>query len=539
MVKEIVKTWIAPHRFMHSAVSHTYDNARSLPVLVRRMVRDAADNRHRSSVSAELLRQRSLVGRVRHILLVTRSYPPLNVVSSLRTYQWAKYWLREDVRVTVLTTRKHWFYGPCDSELPPLPGVRVVEVEFLPALAIRIMERLRPSESVEAPRRGVRAGRSRLIRVKSWLRRLRSSSRWWPGFEFYDLWTFWAMRAGRRIIATDPVDVVVSSFGPPACHQIGSRLKRRFPDLLWVADYRDPWTFHDGFDRRGLSRLVERRRERAVVARHADLLLAVSERLAEQARRFVAQPVLVVENGFDPEEVASSPTGPARPPETVHRAWAPVTIVYTGTLHLGSQDPTPLLRALRQLGETSMAARERLRILCFGERQAGLQDLIEREGVADRTRLVGYVDRPTARWAQRHAAALLLVENQASAARGVLRAKMFEYMQAGRPILGIGFDRDTEVGRIITEARLGRVCGADPGVIEEALRQLAIDGNVDGFAPEPTVVARFRRDLQARRLLAAMDGLSACGSVDLPAGASAPAQVRTHVRQARDVGAAR
>jgi hypothetical protein len=89
----------------------------------------------------------------------------------------------------------------------------------------------------------------------------------------------------------------------------------------------------------------------------------------------------------------------------------------------------------------------------------------------------------------------------------MLRAKMFEYMQAGRPILGVGFDRDTEVGRILTEARLGRVCGADPDSIQEALMQLAINGEVDGFAPDPTVLARFRRDHQARRLLAAMDEL--------------------------------
>jgi hypothetical protein len=117
-----------------------------------------------------------------------------------------------------------------------------------------------------------------------------------------------------------------------------------------VADYRDLWTFHDGFHLRGLSRLVVRRRERAVVGRHADLLLAVSERLAEQTRPFVTQPVMVVGNGFDREEKPSQPCL-APPPETVRKAWAPITFVYTGSLTLGYQDPAPLLRALRQLGE--------------------------------------------------------------------------------------------------------------------------------------------------------------------------------------------
>lgn len=469
--------------------------------------------------------------RVRHILLVTRSYPPLNVVSSLRVYQWAKYWSREHVRVTVLTTRKHWFHGPCDGDLSPLPGVRVVEVEFLPALAIRLAERLRPAPpQAGAQRRTPASGSGRLIRIKSWLRRLRLSGQWLPTIEFYDLWTFWAVRAGRRIVATEPVDVIVSSFGPPACHRIASRLKRRFPNLLWVADYRDPWTFHDGFHLRGLKGLVERRRERAVVARHADLVVTVSKPLAEQTRRFVAQPVMVIENGFDPEDDTAMPKV-EQVPQAIREAWAPVTLVYTGTLHLAYQDPTPLLRALRQLGESSNSP-GRLRVLFFGERHAGLARLIECEGVADRALIMGHVDRPTALWVQRHASALLLVENQSSAARGVLRAKMFEYLQAGRSILGVGFDRDTEVGRILTEARVGRVCGADPGAIREALRRLEIDGELDGFAPEPTVLDRFRRDFQARRLLMACDAL-----LGPPSGDGESASPPRNLRQGEDISA--
>ena len=68
-----------------------------------------------------------------------------------------------------------------------------------------------------------------------------------PAFEFYDFWVAKAARVGAQIIASDPVEVIVSSFGPPAAHKIGARLKRRFPEVVWVADYRDPWTFHDNF----------------------------------------------------------------------------------------------------------------------------------------------------------------------------------------------------------------------------------------------------------------------------------------------------
>jgi hypothetical protein len=387
----------------------------------------------------------------------------------------------------------------------------VVEVEFLPSPALRLLARWRPApppagagSQPVAPQPGPR---SRLIRVKTWLRRRRLSSKLLPTFEFYDFWVAKAMQAGARIIASDPVDVIVSSFGPPAAHKIGAGLKRRFPDVLWVADYRDVWTFDADFPLRGVTGYIERRREYATVGRYADLLVHLCQYRAEQIGHFVAKPVMVVENGFDPEEQAEPLESSALVPETVRAAWAPVTLVYTGTLHLDYQDPTPLLRAIGDLVRERDPLCEKLRVLFFGERQIGLQRLIEGEDAERQVRMLGYVDRPTALWAQRNASALLLFENQESAARGVLRAKMYEYLQAGRPILGIGFEPDTEVGRILTEARVGRVCSADADAIREALRRLGLDGEVDGFAPEPTVLAHFRRDRQARRLLRAMDVL--------------------------------
>jgi hypothetical protein len=64
MVKQLVKTWLAPHERMYSAVSLTYNNVRFMPVLVRRIMRDTLHKMHRSSALAEPPRQRPLVWRV-------------------------------------------------------------------------------------------------------------------------------------------------------------------------------------------------------------------------------------------------------------------------------------------------------------------------------------------------------------------------------------------------------------------------------------------------------------------------------------------
>jgi Glycosyltransferase Family 4/Glycosyl transferases group 1 len=464
-------------------------------------------------VSTDLIARQELrepIGvRVRHVLLVTRSFPPLNVVSSLRMYQWAKYWARDGVRVTVLTTKKHWFSGPCDLDWPPLPNVRVVEVEFLPQLVLRSLERWRDTWTQSAaPGRSPVPAAGRLGRVKYWLRQRRLSMKLLPSFEFYDLWIGSAVRAGRQIIVNDPVDVVVSSFGPPAAHWIGGRLKQEFPELLWVADYRDPWTFHDGYERRGLTGYVERRRERHLVGRYADLIVCVSRPWADQSRGCVDVPVTVVENGFDPEEQGQAPA-PTELPQRVRALWAPLTLVYAGTFHAEYQDPAPLFKAIAELVRHDESAHDGLRVLFFGDRHPGLQRMIGDFGVAQQVRIVGYVERPTALLAQRKATALILLENQTSAAGGVLRAKMFEYLQAGRPILGVGFGADTEVGRVLAEAGVGVACGSDPNRIVRHLRALQMRGELNGFVPNPAVLARYRRDVQARRLLGAMETLLA------------------------------
>jgi hypothetical protein len=139
----------------------------------------------------------------------------------------------------------------------------------------------------------------------------------------------------------------------------------------------------------------------------------------------------------------------------------------------------------------------------------GLQQMINDEGVERVVRIMGYVDRPTALWVQCRASALILIESQASAALGVLRAKLFEYLQSGRPILGVGFGADTEVGGVLVESGAGAVCGVDQDCMGHHLRTLRTHGVLDGFAPNPVALAKYRRDLQAQRLLETMERLLA------------------------------
>ena len=54
-------------------------------------------------------------------------------------------------------------------------------------------------------------------------------------------------------LRTHPVDVVVTTGPPHSMHLIGKRLKRNL-GITWVADFRDPWTDIEFFDKMMLTK---------------------------------------------------------------------------------------------------------------------------------------------------------------------------------------------------------------------------------------------------------------------------------------------
>mgnify|MGYP005989396453 CR=1 FL=1 len=58
---------------------------------------------------------------------------------------------------------------------------------------------------------------------------------------------FWISKSFKylsKYLENNPVDAVISSGPPHSTHMIARRLKKRF-NLLWFADFRDPWTSMD------------------------------------------------------------------------------------------------------------------------------------------------------------------------------------------------------------------------------------------------------------------------------------------------------
>lgn len=66
---------------------------------------------------------------------------------------------------------------------------------------------------------------------------------YWPDFAF--LWYFHALRKSNSLMVKNNYDKIITVSLPFTCHLIGLKLKQKYPNLFWLADSGDPFSFSD------------------------------------------------------------------------------------------------------------------------------------------------------------------------------------------------------------------------------------------------------------------------------------------------------
>lgn len=302
-------------------------------------------------------------------------------------------------------------------------------------------------------------------------------------------WVPFAVGAGRRLLASDRFDAILSSSGPPSSHLVAARLQR-YSGLPWVADYRDLWSDNAWDARVRPFSWLEGHFERAVL-RRASRITTVAPGWATRLSALHGIPADVVYNGFDPDDY----------PATARRRPGFV-ITYVGTLIRPQQNPEPLFAAVAQLArrpELDLDAAG-FQIELLGTGGGAIAGLAERYGVERWVRHVPAVPYRESLTRQATASALLFLGWQDPAA-GWLSAKLFEYLGAGRPILAVG-PPGGDASRILQECKMPDLSD-NPGQIAARLAswldESARSGSV-GLEPDKEAIARYTRRAQTGRL---------------------------------------
>jgi hypothetical protein len=265
---------------------------------------------------------------------------------------------------------------------------------------------------------------------------------------------FWIRPSVRFLsdyIRNHPVQALVTTGPPHSMHRIGYGLKKIFPDLPWLADFRDPWTNIDFYHELGLTRVadaIHHRMERQVV-QLADAVVVVSGGMMQEFKVLKPKRLVMIPNGFDTADVEHTSVQPDQQ----------FTVSHIGTMN-AARNPEVVWEAIRQLCDENIFFKKDLKIQLIGKVDFSVLESIKKFGLDDKTEKTDYLPHTEAIQRQQSSQVLLLIINNTPNAKGILTGKFFEYIASGRPVLGVG-PSDGDAALVLNDTRAGKMVDYD------------------------------------------------------------------------------
>ncbi len=241
------------------------------------------------------------------------------------------------------------------------------------------------------------------------------------------------------------IDVIISSGPPHSMHLIGLELKKKFP-VKWISDFRDPWTEIDYFHQLPLTKKATKKHyqlEKEVLEK-SDSVIVVGNTIKERFLKYTDK-INVITNGFDTYEKRISPELDTK-----------FLMTHVGMMN-SDRNPTILWEVLQEICETTIDFKNNLKIRLIGKVDPKVIHSLNGfdSGIIE---CIDYVHHQDVANYQLSSQVLLLSINQVPSAKGIITGKIFEYLQAKRPILAIG-PEDGDAAMILNHSKAGKIFG--------------------------------------------------------------------------------
>jgi len=306
---------------------------------------------------------------------------------------------------------------------------------------------------------------------------------------------FWvnpAYRFLKKYLKEHPVDLIISTGPPHSMHLVALKLKKSFPSVPWLADFRDPWTEIDFYHQLKLTWLADRlhhRLEKKVLT-SADVVTVVSPDIKRTTEKLCGRTVHVVYNGYDPEDFQDI---------------EPMDDQFFIISHFGAfnrdRNPSALWNAMAELGNKLPAFKELLKIRLVGQTDSTIVNEIGQLGLSGQLEITPHLNHKAGLKFLGQSAVLLLPLNNAPNARGILPGKMFEYLALGRPVLAIG-PKESDCEEIILKTKAGFYCDfGDKEGLCVALEKMFTDWQNGNIILETRNIETFSRRNLAREVM--------------------------------------
>jgi glycosyltransferase involved in cell wall biosynthesis len=277
-------------------------------------------------------------------------------------------------------------------------------------------------------------------KLSTWLRGnffIPDARKFWikPSVRFLDKW-----------LSNNKADAIVSTGPPHSLHMIALGLKNR-QGIPWLADFRDPWTQIDFYDKLMLTTFADRKHKKMEqkVLHQADAIVTVSNHCAIDLKKLCNRDIHVVTNGFDDADFEKMPS-------YNHDIFS---ITHLGSMN-ADRNPLILWQVLKELVVSNDHFKKSLKIRLVGKTDYTVRQSIDRMGLMPFTELIPPKPHKQALTLAAQSALLLLPLNNTPNVMGIAPGKLYEYLALKRPILCIG-PTNGDAAHIIRKTRSG-VC---------------------------------------------------------------------------------
>lgn len=261
----------------------------------------------------------------------------------------------------------------------------------------------------------------------------------------------------KRILVENDIDIIYSTSSPYTDHLIALEIKK-YTNKPWIADFRDPWVGNvfiaNNYSKKRLK--MEAQMERAVIE-NADKIIMVTDTITENYKKSYpeyADKFITITNGFDSSDKVDIAVDNEK-----------FIINYSGILTEG-QSPDTLIRALEKLCCEDEKFRKNLKVNFTGLVIPQYEFMIRNSKINENIIINSYMTHEEVVKQMSKASINFVILADRSESRGVFTGKIFDYILAERPVLGImpsngvasNLINNRELGLSIDHGEVDKVC---------------------------------------------------------------------------------
>lgn len=317
------------------------------------------------------------------------------------------------------------------------------------------------------------------------------------------LWQIFSVRKAIEIVKNSNFRMLYSTSQPFSTHLLAMEIKKEFPGLPWVADFRDEWTHNAFVKAYGYSK---RRIKKEKIMEHRVFEMAdrvVINTPYMKANSIGEYPELegkfhVIPNGYDREDFEGLSTSGRN---------EKFTLTYTGLIY-GNTSPGIVFKAVSRLIDEKAVDPANIKLRFIGRFKVDeLTRMAGSHNVSGIIEILPYMPhRESLSNLMKSDAVLLLLGKGTDA---IYTGKLMEYINTGKPILA-SVPAKGAAAALIRDTRTGLV--ADCGDMEATAEcfKILYDNwltGKDSFNPDKGKIAQYERRELTRKLVEIFDGL--------------------------------